>query len=152
MSSVTVLQAVAICSVFAVGLIAGQMLAIAIANYAARGLPETSWTLRFQSENDLFNKTMPPFLIAPAIGLVTLFFLANDDARGMFAAAAVLILIVLVITMALNVPIVNLDVHERQMASVSPGSNSCGANVLCHRGNRPGWLVSGPLNGRLRKV
>ena len=65
MSSVTVLHAVAIFSVFAVGLIAGQMLAIGIANYAARVLPETSWTLRFQSENNLFAKTMPPFLIAP---------------------------------------------------------------------------------------
>jgi hypothetical protein len=69
MSSVTVLHAVAIFSVFAVGLIAGQMLAIGIANYAARGLPETSWTLRFQSENNLFSKTMPPFLIAPALRL-----------------------------------------------------------------------------------
>jgi uncharacterized membrane protein len=105
MSSVTVFHAVAALSVFAVGLIAGQMLAIGIANYAARGLPETSWTLRFQSENDLFTKTMPPFLTAPAIGLVTLCFLSHDDARGMFAAAALLILIVLAITMAFNVPI-----------------------------------------------
>ena len=116
MSSVTVLHAVAIFAVFAVGLIAGQMLAIGIANYAARGLPETSWTLRFQSENDLFTKTMPPFLIAPAIGLVTLFFLPNDDARGMFAAAAVLILIVLAITMAINVPI------NRQVQSWTAGA------------------------------
>jgi uncharacterized membrane protein len=98
-------HAVAIFSVFAVGLLAGQMLAIGIANYAARGLPEMSWTLRFQSENALFTKTMPPFLIAPAIGLVTLSVLAHGDARGMFAAAAVLILIVLAITMAINVPI-----------------------------------------------
>ena len=81
MSSVTVLHAVAICSVFAVGLIAGQMLAIAIANYAALGLPETSWTLRFQSENRLFTKTMPPFLIAPTIGLVTLFGTPQESDR-----------------------------------------------------------------------
>jgi hypothetical protein len=57
MSSVTVLHAVAIFSVFAAGLIAGQMLAIGIANYAARALPERSWTLRFQSENDLFTNS-----------------------------------------------------------------------------------------------
>ena len=85
----TALHAVAIVSVFAVGIIAGQMLAIAIANYAVLGLPETSWTLRFQSENDLFTKTMPPFLIAPTIGLAALFFLTHEDARAMFAAAAV---------------------------------------------------------------
>jgi uncharacterized membrane protein len=116
MSSVTVLYAVSIFSVFAAGLIAGQMLAIGIANYAVRGLPETSWTLRFQSENDLFTKTMPPFLLAPAIGLVTLCFLAHDDARWMFAAAAVLILIVLAITMAINVPI------NRQVNSWTAGA------------------------------
>jgi hypothetical protein len=51
MSSVNVLRSVAIASIFFLGLIAGQMLAIGIANYAARGLPETSWTLRFQAEN-----------------------------------------------------------------------------------------------------
>src|ERR1700691_1784977 len=72
MSSVTVFHAVAALSVFAVGLIAGQMLAIGIANYAARGLPEMSWTLRFQSENALSTQTMPPFLIAAAIGTATL--------------------------------------------------------------------------------
>ena len=105
MSSVTTLHAVAIFSVFTVGLIAGQMLAIGRANYAARGLPETTWTLRFHSENDLFAKTMPPFLIAPATGLAILYFLTHDDAREMFATAAVLILIVLAITMAINVPI-----------------------------------------------
>jgi uncharacterized membrane protein len=116
MSSVAVLRTVAIFSVFAVGLIAGQMLAIGIANYAARGLSETSWTLRFQLENDLFAKTMPPFLIAPAIGLLALFFLAHDHSRWMFAAAAVLILIVLAITMAINVPI------NRQVQSWTAGA------------------------------
>jgi hypothetical protein len=40
------------------GIISGQMLAIGIANWAARGLPEVSWTLRFQLENKLFTKTM----------------------------------------------------------------------------------------------
>jgi uncharacterized membrane protein len=119
MSSVNVLHSVAIFSIFAVGLIAGQMLAIGIANYAARGLPETSWTLRFQSENDLFAKTMPPFLIAPTIGLVSLSFLAHDGARRMFAAAAVLILIALAITMAINVPI-NRQVQSWTAGAASP--------------------------------
>lgn len=38
-------------------LIASQMLAIALASQAARQLPETSLTLRFQVENELFTKT-----------------------------------------------------------------------------------------------
>jgi hypothetical protein len=50
--------AVAAISVILSGLIAGQMLAIAVANHAARRLPETSWALRFQVEDKLFTKTM----------------------------------------------------------------------------------------------
>jgi len=50
------------------GLISGRMLAIWIANWAARELPEMSWTLRFQVENKLFTKTMPPSLMGPMVG------------------------------------------------------------------------------------
>jgi peptidoglycan biosynthesis protein MviN/MurJ (putative lipid II flippase) len=39
---------VAIVSLSALGLLAGMMLGIFIVGYAARGLPEESWTRRFQ--------------------------------------------------------------------------------------------------------
>ena len=51
--------AVAVISELIAGLIAGQMLAIRLANHATRSLPEKNWTLRFQVENKLFTKTMP---------------------------------------------------------------------------------------------
>jgi uncharacterized membrane protein len=98
-------SAVAATSVILAGLIAGQMLAIALANHAALSLPETSWTLRFQAENKLFTKTMPPFLLLPLIGLIGSAFLTGSVQRDMFAAAGALEVIVLVITMAVEVPI-----------------------------------------------
>lgn len=92
-------------SMLAAGIIAGMMLSIAIANYAARGLPEESWTLRFQLENKLFTKTMPFFLLAPLVGLGAAIFLTGGGTRQIFVAAAVMTLIVLLITIFLEVPI-----------------------------------------------
>jgi uncharacterized membrane protein len=119
MSPTIVLDVLAVFSVFAVGLIAGQMLAIAIANYAAKKLPEASWTLRFQAENTVFTSTMPPFLMAPTAGLVGLRFLTEGDARWMFVLANVLILIVLAVTMAVNVPI-NTEVKSWTAGAAPP--------------------------------
>jgi hypothetical protein len=82
-----------------------MMVGILIAGYAARGLPEESWTLRFQLENRLFTKTMPPSLLLPQIGLIALVPLTHDAVRWLFAVAAAFTAIVLVITIALEVPI-----------------------------------------------
>jgi uncharacterized membrane protein len=89
------------------GLISGQMLAIGIANWAARGLPEMSWTLRFQLENKLFTKTMPPSLITPTVGIIGALFFVQGRAFAFMVASAFFTGVVLVITMACNVPINN---------------------------------------------
>jgi uncharacterized membrane protein YfcA len=107
---------VAIVSLSALGLLAGMMLGIFVAGYAARGLPEESWTRRFQVENRLFTKTMPPSLMLPLLGLIASVPLTRDTARSLFAVAAVLTAIVLVITIALEVPI------NRQVASWTAGA------------------------------
>jgi uncharacterized membrane protein len=82
-----------------------MMLGILIAGYAARGLPSQCWVLRFQLENRLYTKTMPPSLILPLIGLLVSASLARGSVRLLFAVAATLTVIVLIITMALEVPI-----------------------------------------------
>jgi uncharacterized membrane protein len=97
-------SAVAALSVILSGLIAGQMLAIALANQAARQLPEMSWTLRFQVENRLFTKTMPLSLLLPLVGLIWSAFLTESTRRDFFSAAVALEAIVLVITMTIEVP------------------------------------------------
>jgi hypothetical protein len=107
---------VIVISVILAGLLAGQMLAIAIANHAARSLPETSWTLRFQAENELFTMTMPASLLLPLFGLIGSAILTVSTQRGMFSAAVALEVVVLVITMAIEVPI------NKQVASWKAGS------------------------------
>jgi uncharacterized membrane protein len=89
------------------GLISGQMLAIGIANWAARGLPEMSWTLRFQLENKLFTKTMPPSLIGPMVGIIGALFFVQGRAFMFMTASAFFTGVLLVITIACNVPINN---------------------------------------------
>ena len=112
-------SAVAVIAVILTGLIAGQMLAIGLANRAARSLPERSWTLRFQAENKLFTKTMPPALLLPLIGLIWSALLTASAQRGLFFAAVALEVIVLVITIAAEIPI-NTQVQSWQAGSAPP--------------------------------
>lgn len=109
-------DAVAIFAVVCSGLISGQMVAIALANYADRGQPEASWTQRFQLENALFTKTMPFALMVPLLALVAFCVIASDGSRPWFIAAGVMLAIVLVITMAANVPI------NKQVGGWQPGA------------------------------
>jgi uncharacterized membrane protein len=106
-------------SVILGGLIAGQMLAIALANHAARKLPEASWTLRFQVEDKLFTKTMPLSLLLPIFGLICSAILTLSTQRALFSAAGALEVIVLVITMTVEVPI-NTQVQSWQVGSAPP--------------------------------
>ena len=126
--------AVAAITVMLCGLIAGQMLAIAIANQAARRLPETSWTLRFQVENKLFTKTMPFFLLPPLLGLIWVAFLTASTQRGLFSLAAALEFIVLVITMAFEIPI------NTQVQSWTAGSAPSTWEAVRDRWLRFHWL------------
>ena len=116
LQSTAIRDTVAMVSLAALGLLAGMMLGILIAGYAARGLPEESWTLRFQIENRLFTKTMPPALMLPLLGLIASVPLTRDAVRSLLAVAAVLTAIVLAITIALEVPI------NRRVASWSAGA------------------------------
>jgi Domain of unknown function (DUF1772) len=125
---------VAAISVILSGLLAGQMLAIAIANRAARRLPETSWILRFQAENELFTKTMPPSLLLPMAGLICSAYLTVSTQRYMFFAAAALEAIVLWITMMVEVPI------NKQVESWKPGSAPSTWMAIRDRWLRFHWL------------
>jgi Domain of unknown function (DUF1772) len=89
------------------GLIADQMLAIGLANLANRRQPETEWTRRFQFENALFTRTMPIAIMAPLLASVICCFLADGSGRALFIAATAMMSVVLVITLAVNVPINN---------------------------------------------
>lgn len=110
MPSTTAATAEAVTTVSAVvlsGLISGQMLAIGLADHAVRQLPEASWTLRFQEENKLFTKTMPPSTVLPIIGLGASAILTTSTPRVLFGTAAALEAVVLVVTLAVEVPMNN---------------------------------------------
>jgi hypothetical protein len=119
MSSDLVTSAALVLSVIFSGLISGQMLAIALANRAARQLPEISWTLRFQVENKLFTKTMPPSLLLPLAGLIWSAFVTESTRRVLFSAAGALELTVLVITVTVEIPI-NTQVQSWKAGSSPP--------------------------------
>ncbi len=96
---------VAVFSVVAIGMMSGLMLATGLAGYAVRALPETSWTLRFQREDALFAKVMPPFFLVALFSLGASFFLSTGSSRSLFAAATLLTVVIIAITLALQVPI-----------------------------------------------
>jgi uncharacterized membrane protein len=105
MSSNVVQLIVPVFSVVAIGMMSGLMLASGLAGYADRALPETSWTLRFQREDALFAKVMPPFFLVSLFSLAASSFLAAGNSRTLFGAAAVLTVGIIAITLALQVPI-----------------------------------------------
>jgi hypothetical protein len=113
-------EATTLVAVVTSGLIAGQMLAIGLANFADRAQAERDWTRRFRLENALFTRTMPVALIVPMIGLVVCCILTEGYARGYFVAASAALAVVLAITMAANVPI-NTEVGSWE-AGAAPDS------------------------------
>jgi uncharacterized membrane protein len=110
------------------------MSAIAIANQAARKLPEKSWTLRFQVEDKLFTKTMPFFIVPPLLGLIWVAVFTASTQRGLFSLAVALEVIVIVITMAFEIPI------NTQVQSWTAGSAPSTWEAVRDRWLRFHWL------------
>jgi len=96
---------VAVLAVVLIGLLAGLLVGTGLANLTAKGLPEASWTLRFQMEDALFAKAMPPLFLLTLVLLSASAVLSHGAARGLFAGAAVLMLFVLVFTATQEVPL-----------------------------------------------
>lgn len=96
---------VAVMAVVAIGLVAGLMLGTGMSGYTARSLPEVSWVLRFQAEDRLFAKAMPPMFLATLVLQVAACALTRGGSRLLFGAAAVLMAGVLVVTVTQEVPL-----------------------------------------------
>jgi uncharacterized membrane protein len=92
-------------SVFCIGMVAGLMFGTGLAAYTAKGLPEKSYTLRFQLEDALFAKAMPPLMLATLILLAAAATLSAGGGRLLFAAAALLMLTVLFVTVRFEIPL-----------------------------------------------
>jgi hypothetical protein len=110
----------AVIAVVSVGLTAGLMVGTGMNGATERNLPETSWTLRFQAEDRLFAKAMPPIYLATLLAQVVAGVLNRGAARGLFAAASVLMVATLLVTVLAEV-LLN-KVFQAWTAGQAPGN------------------------------
>jgi uncharacterized membrane protein len=103
-------------AVVAVGMLAGVHLGTGLAQYSSQALPELTWTLRRQAEDDLFRTIMPTFMWAVVVALLMAAAVEIGLRRWLLAAAAVLALACMIQTITGEVPL------NRQIAAWHPGS------------------------------
>ena len=131
MNGLDLRQIVPIIATILIGLIAGLLFGTGMAIYTARSLPEASWTIRFQLEDALFVKAMPPFFLTTLAALVIASVVSQGAARWFFGTAALLTLGVLVITIGFEIPI------NRQVQAWTPGAAPANWQMLRDR-----WLAN----------
>lgn len=98
---------VALVATFGIGLLAGILVGTGLAAFTARTLPEGAWTMRFQAEDRLFSKAMPPLMLGTLMVLVGACVLSQGAARLAFGVALIFMLLVLVVTIGFEVPLNN---------------------------------------------
>ncbi|WP_433973622.1 anthrone oxygenase family protein [Tunturiibacter lichenicola] len=105
MSSVALRYGVVVLAVVAIGLVAGTLLGSGLVGLSAKGLPEEMWTKSFQLEDALYSKAMPPLFVTSLAALFVSCFVTRGSARGLFVAATVFMLVVLIVTLWGEVPL-----------------------------------------------
>jgi uncharacterized membrane protein len=101
------------------GTLAGIFIGGGLSAHSARGLPEMSWTLRQQAEDELFRRVMPPFLILTTLLLAVVAVFGRDMARSCFAISAVLTLGVILLAVIRQVPL-NKEIGSWTAGSAPP--------------------------------
>ena len=109
-------DAIALVATFSIGVFAGILIGTGLTGYTARGLPEISWTLQFQLEDQLFAKAMPPLMLGTLVALAAACVLGRGASRLMFGIAALCMLLALIITVGFEVPL------NKQIQSWTAGS------------------------------
>jgi len=107
---------VALIATFGIGLLAGILVGTGLSEFTARGLPESAWVMRFQLEDHLFARAMPPLMLTTLLALIAAFALARKPSRWFLGISIVLMLAVLVVTIGFEVPL------NKQIQSWTPGS------------------------------
>jgi hypothetical protein len=105
MSSVALRYGVVLLAVVAIGLVAGILLGTGISGFTAKGLPEEMWAKSFQLEDALFSKAMSPLFLTTLAAMLVSCFVTRGSARGLFVAATVFMLVVLIVTVRGEVPL-----------------------------------------------
>ena len=95
----------ALVATLGVGLLAGILVGTGMAAFTAKALPSTAWVMRFQLENRLFAKAMPPLMLGTLLALMATGMLSRGASRFLFVTSIVLMVLVFVVTVAFEVPL-----------------------------------------------
>jgi len=95
---------VPILAVVLVGLIAGLMIGTGMDQYTHRQLAMTPWVIEHQVMDALFRRVLPSWWNLTALMLIASALLTRGTSRGLFAVAAILMLLALVVTVRIEVP------------------------------------------------
>ncbi len=117
--SLEVRNLAALVATFGVGLLAGVMAGTGLAQFSAKALPADAWVMRFQLEDMLFAKTMPPLMLSTLLALIAASALSRGTSRWAFASSAALIIVVLVVTVGFEVPL-NKQIQSWSVAAPPP--------------------------------
>jgi len=109
-------KSVALVATLGSGLLAGILVGTGMAEFTARGLPESSWVMRFQLEDRLFAKAMPPLMLGTLLALIAASLLARGNTRFALGISVLFLVFVLVVTVGFEVPL------NKQILSWTPGS------------------------------
>jgi uncharacterized membrane protein len=93
-----------IVAVVLVGLIAGLMIGTGMDQYTHRQLAMTPWVIEHQVMDALFRRVLPSWWNLTALMLVLSAVLTRGASRGLFAVAAILMIVALVLTVRVEVP------------------------------------------------
>ena len=100
-----------------ISILAGILIGTGMAQCTAEGLPAPAWIMRFQLEDKLFAKAMPPLMLGTLASVAAAAFLSQGTPRALYVISLLLMLVVLVVTVALEVP---LNRHIQSWAASSP--------------------------------
>ena len=124
-------------SVLLVGLLAGLQWGTGMAQYTALHLSGPVWLLRHQAEDALFRQIMPGYMWVVLLSLSASASLARGRTRALFAVAATLSLLQMIITIAHEVPI------NRLVATWSPEHLPSAWDAMRHSWMVGHWLRTG---------
>jgi uncharacterized membrane protein len=91
-------------AVMMAGLIAGLMGGTGMDQYTQRLLHGSEWVMEHQAMDALFSRVMPPFWNASVLVLIAAAIFTRGSARSLFAVAAMLLAVSLVVTVSVEVP------------------------------------------------
>jgi uncharacterized membrane protein len=97
-------SAVCFLAVLLVGLMSGLMLGTGMDQYTHRLLSASAWVTEHQVMDALFRRVLPPLWNLTMLSLAAAAFLTHGRARWLFALAAVIFLVSLVVTVTIEVP------------------------------------------------